>query len=59
MMNVHEFHKRAGECQRLAAAVSDARAKAFWLRSADDWMNVAAASERLAERHGNPHSEAA
>ena len=59
MMNVHEFHKRAEECQRLAAAVSDARAKAFWLRSADDWMNVAAASVKLADRRMDRNSEAA
>jgi hypothetical protein len=45
-----EFRKRAEECHRLAAAVSDPRAKAFWLRSAEDWMNVAAASEKLADR---------
>jgi hypothetical protein len=59
MINLHEFHKRAEECQRLAAAVSDTRAGAFWLRSADDWMNVAAASERLADRRGNRDFEAA
>jgi hypothetical protein len=46
------------ECQRLAAAVTDTRAKAFWLRSADDWMNVAAASEKHADRRGRD-SEAA
>ena len=33
-MNVHEFQRRAEECRRLAAAVSDSRAKASWLRSA-------------------------
>jgi hypothetical protein len=43
----------------LAAAVSDARAKAFWLRSADDWMNVAAASVKLSDRRMNRDSEAA
>jgi hypothetical protein len=58
-MNVHEFQRRAEECRRLAAAVSDARAKAFWLRSADDWMNVAAASVKLADRRMNRNSEAA
>jgi hypothetical protein len=58
-MNVHEFQRRAEECRRLAAAVSDVRAKAFWLRSADDWMNVAAASMKLADRRMNRNSEAA
>jgi hypothetical protein len=53
MNTSHEFRKRAEECQRLAAAVSDPRAKAFWLRSAEDWMNVAAASEKLVDRRGN------
>jgi hypothetical protein len=50
MPNVQEFRKRSEECHRLAAAVYDPRAKAFWLRSAEDWMNVAAASEKLADR---------
>jgi hypothetical protein len=50
MPNVQEFRKRAEECHRLAAAVSDPRAKTFWLRSSEDWMNVAAASEELAGR---------
>jgi hypothetical protein len=49
MIDLHEFRKRAEECHRLAAAVLDPRAKAFWLRSAEDWMNVAAASEKLTE----------
>jgi hypothetical protein len=59
MINLHEFHKRAEECHRLAAAIPDQRAKAFWLRSAEDWMKVAAASERLVERRRNCTSEAA
>jgi hypothetical protein len=49
MIDLHEFRKRAEECHRLAAAVSDPRAKAFWLRSAKDWVKVAAASEKLAD----------
>ena len=53
MPNIQEFRKRAEECRRLAAAVSDPRAKAFWDRSAEDWVNIAAASERLADRRGN------
>jgi hypothetical protein len=52
MIDLHEFRKRAEECHRLAAAVLDPRAKAFWLRSAEDWMNVAAASEKLTEWRG-------
>jgi hypothetical protein len=59
MNKSHEFRDRAEECHRLAAAVSDPRAKAFWLRSAEDWMNVAAASDKLADRRANPNSEAA
>jgi hypothetical protein len=59
MSNSHEFRKRAEECHRLAVAVSDPRAKAFWLRSAADWMNVAAASEKLADRRRDRVSEAA
>jgi hypothetical protein len=31
----------------MAATVSDPDAKAFWLRSAQDWINVAATSEKL------------
>ena len=41
-----EFRKRAEECRRLAAITLDARDKAFWFRSAEDWMNVAAEFER-------------
>jgi hypothetical protein len=59
MPNIREFRKRAEECHQLAAAVSDPRAKAFWLRSADDWMNVATASEKLADRRSKRDSEAA
>jgi hypothetical protein len=50
MPNAQEFRERAEECHRLATAVSDPRAKAFWLRSAEDWMKVAAASEKLVDR---------
>ena len=53
MPNIQEFRKRAEECRRLAAAVSDPRAKAFWVRSTEDWVNVAAASKRLADHSGN------
>jgi hypothetical protein len=53
MPNIQEFRERAEECHRLAAAVSDPRAKAFWVRSAEDWMNVASASEKLANRPGD------
>jgi hypothetical protein len=56
---VAEFRKRAEVCHQLAAAVTDPCAKAFWLRSAEDWMNVAAASERLVDRRMNRDSEAA
>ena len=59
MSKVAEFRKRAEECHQLAAAVSDPRAKAFWLRSAEDWMNVAAVSEKLVDRRRNCDSEAA
>jgi hypothetical protein len=54
-----EFRKRAEECHQLAAAVLDPRAKAFWLRSAEDWMIVAAVSEKLVDQRENRHSEAA
>jgi hypothetical protein len=56
MPNVQEFRKRAEECHRLAAAVSDPRAKVFWVRSAEDWMKVAAASEKLADRRKDPEA---
>jgi hypothetical protein len=54
-----KYRTRSKECRQLAAAVSDPRAKAFWLRSAEDWMNVAAASEKLAERRRNCDAKAA
>jgi hypothetical protein len=59
MSNSHEVRKRAEECHRLAAAVSDPRAKAFWLRSAEDWMKVAATCEKLVDRRRNRVFEAA
>jgi hypothetical protein len=44
---IDEYRKRSEECRQLAATVSDPDAKAFWLRSAQDWINVAATSEKL------------
>jgi hypothetical protein len=44
--NVDEFRKRADECRLLATTVSDPNARAFWLRSAEDWMNVVATCEK-------------
>jgi hypothetical protein len=46
MSSVNEFRKRAEECCRLATTVSDSNSRAFWLRSAEDWMNVAAMCEK-------------
>jgi hypothetical protein len=46
MSGADEFRKRAGECRQLAAIVSSPVDKAFWFRSAEEWMNVAAQSER-------------
>jgi hypothetical protein len=57
--DIDKYRMRSKECLQLAAAVSDPRAKAFWLRSAEDWMNVAAASEKLADRRRNCDAEAA
>ena len=41
-----EFRKRAEECRQLAATVSNPLDRAFWLRLAEDWMNIAQESER-------------
>jgi hypothetical protein len=41
-----EFRKRAEECRQLAATVSNPLDRAFWLRLAQDWMNVALESEK-------------
>jgi hypothetical protein len=45
MSGADEFRRRAGECRQLAATVSSPVDEAFWLRSAEDWMNVAATWE--------------
>lgn len=42
-----EFRKRAEECRQLAEKMSNAVDKAFWLRLAQDWMNIALESERV------------
>jgi hypothetical protein len=47
MSDAVEFRKRAEECRQLAATVSDAADKAFWLRLAEDWMNIALTSENV------------
>jgi hypothetical protein len=41
-----EFRKRAEECRQLAATVSNPLDRAFWLRLAQDWMNIALESEK-------------
>jgi hypothetical protein len=51
-MNAEGYRKRAEECRELAAKVSDPSDKAFWLRLAEDWMNVASTSE-LAKKPDN------
>jgi hypothetical protein len=57
--DIDKYRMRSRECLQLAAAVSDERAKAFWLRSAEDWMNVAAASKKLVDRRGDCDPKAA
>jgi hypothetical protein len=57
--DIDKYRMRSKECLQLAAAVSDERAKAFWLRSAEDWVNVAAASEKLADQRRNQDAKAA
>ena len=47
MAHADEFRKRAEECRQLAATVSNPVDKAFWLRLAQDWMNIALESERV------------
>jgi hypothetical protein len=42
-----EFRKRAKECRQLAATVSDPCDSQFWLRLAEDWMNIALVSETV------------
>jgi hypothetical protein len=46
--DIDKYRTLSKECHQLAAAVSDPRAKAFWLCSAEDWMKVAATYQRRA-----------
>jgi hypothetical protein len=46
MSDAVESRNRAEECRQLAATVSDPADKAFWLRAAEDWMNVAVEFEK-------------
>lgn len=46
MSDADEFRKRAEECRQLAATVSNPLDRAFWLRLAQDWMNIALESEK-------------
>jgi hypothetical protein len=45
-----EFRQRAVECRQLAATVTNPMDKAFWLRLAEDWMNIAAQAEKASGR---------
>jgi hypothetical protein len=49
-MDADEFRKRAEECRQLAAMVPDGFDEAFWLRLAEDWMNIAAEAEKARKR---------
>ena len=50
-MNDHdEFRQRAVECRQVAATVTDASDKAFWLRLADDWMKIASQADKVSGR---------
>jgi hypothetical protein len=45
-VNVDQFRKRAEECRQLAALKTDPFDKEFWLRLAEDWMNVALEADK-------------
>lgn len=46
-----QYKQLAAECRQLAAMASDADAKSFWLRTADDWQKVInLVEERAASR---------
>lgn len=45
-MDNNAFRARARECGQLASLVSHPRDKAFWLRLAADWLNIAAQAEK-------------
>jgi hypothetical protein len=45
-----EFRQRAVECRQVAATVTNASDKAFWLRLANDWMNIAVQAEKASGR---------
>ena len=48
-MGADKFRERAEECRQLASTVSDPFDREFWLRLAEDWMNIALASETVKE----------
>jgi hypothetical protein len=45
-MDAETFRIRAHECRQLASMVSQPENRAFWLRLAIDWLNVAALTEK-------------
>jgi hypothetical protein len=47
MSDAVESRKRAEECRQLAAMTQNADDKAFWLRLAEDWSNIALTSENV------------
>jgi hypothetical protein len=49
-MDAETFRTRAHECRQLASMVSQPENRAFWLRLASDWLNVAALSEKHRRR---------
>ena len=52
MKSAHECQRRAEECRQRADLAAHPDDKMGWLRSAEDWENLARCSEQLAEQRG-------
>jgi hypothetical protein len=46
-----EFRRQAEACRQLAAAALKPKDKDFWMRLAEDWLELARKADALATRH--------
>ena len=52
MKSAHEYQNRADECRQRADLAAHPDDKAGWLKSADDWENLARCAAQMAEQRG-------
>ena len=52
MKSAHEYQRKAEECRQRANHAAHPDDKAGWLRSAEDWENLARCAAQMAEQRG-------